>query len=221
MENTKLYKKMYDIMCEVETIEKAMTVGSGSYSYQAVSEKEVLNKIKPLFKKHKLIIFPIDGEIEDLALAYLKTSKGKEEHTIRAITKLKVQYRIVDIESGESQDVVGFGNGADTQDKGAGKAFTYSFKSAICKSFMMFSGEDTDNTHSDDIDGKREEPIQDYDEGLPVSGNIHYCEDCAGEIHATAKSSVETLIAKSQKWYQANLCGPCSGKRYKASHPDE
>jgi len=50
--------------------------------------------------------------------------------------------------------------------------------------------------------------------------NIHYCEDCDGEIFPTAKSSVETLIAKSQKWYQANLCGSCSGKRYKASHPD-
>jgi len=50
--------------------------------------------------------------------------------------------------------------------------------------------------------------------------NIHYCEDCDGEIYATAKSSVETLIAKSQKWYQANLCGPCANKRYKAGHPD-
>ena len=65
MENLNLYKKMYLVMCESEAIEKTMTVGSGNNSYKAVSEASMLNLIKPLFKKHGLIIFPIDGTIKD------------------------------------------------------------------------------------------------------------------------------------------------------------
>lgn len=153
MDNLKLYQKIYSVMAESEAIEKSMTVGSGTNSYKAISEAAMLNLVKPLFKKHKLIIFPIEGEIKDNAMVWEKTDtyKGTVKNDLRAITELKVFYKIVDIESGESETLVGFGNGADPQDKGAGKAFTYSFKSVLSKTFMLFSGEDTDNTHSDDI----------------------------------------------------------------------
>ena len=147
-----LYEKLYNVMCESEAVEKNMTVGTGRNAYKAVSEAALLNIVKPLFKKYKLIIFPISGDIAESVTVYNKTDyDGKTAESQRAITQLKVMYRIVDIESGEHQDVVGFGNGADPQDKGAGKAFTYSFKNALSKTFMLFSGEDTDNTHSEDI----------------------------------------------------------------------
>lgn len=149
-----LYEKLYNVMCESEPLEKNMTVGSGKNSYKAVSESDLLNIIKPLFKKYKLIIFPIDGDIKDHVMQFEKTDyEGKQQKNLRAMTELKVKYRILDIETGEHQDVIGFGNGADPQDKGAGKAFTYSFKNVLSKTFMLFSGEDTDNTHSDDIYG--------------------------------------------------------------------
>lgn len=143
-----IFEKMYNVMCEAEAIEKNMTVGTGSNSYKAVSEAEILNTVKPLFKKHRLIIFPVDGTMKDNAMVY---TKKDNENAMRAVTELKVTYRIVDIDSKEHQDVVGFGNGADSQDKGAGKAFTYSLKNALSKTFMLFSGEDTDNDHSDDL----------------------------------------------------------------------
>lgn len=161
MENMNLYKKMYAVMNESEAIEKNMTVGSGKNSYKAVSEAAMLNMIKPLFKKYKLIVFPIEGDIQDNALVWEKTDYEKNvKNDLRAITELKVFYKIVDIETGENEILVGFGNGADPQDKGAGKAFTYSFKSMLSKTFMLFSGEDTDNTHSDDI-GKEDKPKAD------------------------------------------------------------
>ena len=140
-------------MEESEAVEKGMTVGSGKNSYKAVSESTMLNLIKPLFKKYKLIIFPVDGDIKDNTLVWEKTDsyKGTIANNLRAITELKVMFKIVDTESGESELLVGFGNGADSQDKGAGKAFTYSYKSVLSKTFMLFSGEDTDTQHSDDI----------------------------------------------------------------------
>ena len=153
MENLKLYQKMYAVMNESEAIEKSMTVGSGNNSYKAVSEASMLNLIKPLFKKHKLIVFPIDGEISENVMIWEKTDtyKNTVSNNLRAITQLKVKYKIVDTESGENEILIGFGNGADPQDKGAGKSSTYSFKNMLSKTFMLFSGEDTDNTHSDDI----------------------------------------------------------------------
>lgn len=148
-----LYEKMFAVMNESEAVEKSMVVGSGNNSYKAVSEAAMLNLVKPLFKKYKLIIFPIDGDINEIVNVYNKTDKYKStiEESQRAITQLKVTFRIMDTESKEFQDVVGFGNGADSQDKGAGKSFTYSLKNALSKTFMLFSGEDTDNEHSDDI----------------------------------------------------------------------
>lgn len=142
-----LYEKIYKVMCDTEAIEKKLQVGN----YKAVGEKEVLNMIKPLFKKHKLIIFPVDGEMTEQNSIYESTYKNEVTTKTRNVTQLKVFYKIVDVETGESEQIVGFGNGADPQDKGSGKAFTYSLKVALSKTFMLFSGEDTDNTHSDDI----------------------------------------------------------------------
>ena len=143
-----LATKIYNVMCDTASIEKNLTVGSNSNSYKAIGEKAVLNMIKPLFKKHKLILIPKDGDISENLFEYVD---GYGKNKLRAITQLKIVFTIVDVETGESVDIVGFGNGADVQDKGSGKAFTYALKTALSKTFMLFSGEDTDNHHSDDI----------------------------------------------------------------------
>jgi hypothetical protein len=148
-----LYEKIYNVMNESEGLEKDLTVGSGSSSYKAVGEKEVLNMLKPLFKKHKLIVFPVDGDISEQNSVFESTYKDEVTTKTRNVTQIKVKFKIVDVETGESETLIGFGNGADSQDKGSGKAFTYAFKTMLSKTFMLFSGEDTDNTHSDDIGG--------------------------------------------------------------------
>jgi hypothetical protein len=148
-----LYEKIYSVMNESAGLEKDLTVGSGASSYKAVGEKEVLNMLKPLFKKHKLIVFPVDGDISEQNSVFDTTYKDEVTTKTRNVTQIKVKFKIVDVETGESEILMGFGNGADSQDKGSGKAFTYAFKTMLSKTFMLFSGEDTDNTHSDDIGG--------------------------------------------------------------------
>lgn len=142
-----LYEKIYAVMCDTESIDKSMTVGYGNNSYKAVSEKDMLNMIKPLLKKHRLVCLPVAGEMHE-SCETVETAKGA---TVRAITSLVAQWKIVDIDTGESEILYGFGQGADTQDKGAGKAYTYAYKNMFSKTFCIFSGEDTDNTHSDEI----------------------------------------------------------------------
>ena len=149
-----LATKLFNVFSKTEGLVKDLSVGKGINQYKAVGEKAVLNMLKPLLKEQKLIIIPKDGDINENILEYID---GYGKNKLRAITQLKVYFTIVDCDTGEGVDIVGFGNGADSQDKGSGKAFTYAFKGALQKTFMSFSGEDTDNTHSDDI-GKDKAP---------------------------------------------------------------
>jgi hypothetical protein len=146
-----LYEKIYNIMNESGALEKDKVVGSGTNAYKAVSESEVLNMLKPLFKKHRLVVFPVSGDISEISQTWTGEYNGKTETKSRNITQLKANFKIVDIDTGESETLVGFGNGADSQDKGSGKAFTYAYKTMLSKTFMLFSGDDTDNEHSDNI----------------------------------------------------------------------
>lgn len=197
-----LYEKMYQVMCDTEEVKKDLVVGTGNNSYKAIGEKEVLNMLKPLFKKYKLIVFPIDGEITEQNSIYESTFKNEVTTKTRNVTQLKVKYKIVDIETGENETIIGFGNGADSQDKGSGKAFTYSFKVALSKTFMLFSGEDTDNTHSDDIDKApqklQEKQKQQGNTNTPTTDNI------------TTQMLID--MAKSKGFTEEQIC-----KKYKVT----
>ena len=132
MDNKKLYEKLYQIMCKTKALPKDMSVAN---QYKAISEAVVLNEIKPLLKEYNVIIFPVEVSTRQ---------DGK-------LTMLEAKFKVVDVDSGEFEIIATAGNGADTQDKGSGKALTYAYKALLQKTFMLFSGEDTDNTHSDDI----------------------------------------------------------------------
>lgn len=152
-----LYKKMHDVMCETEAIEKKVDVGWGKNAYKAVGEKEVLNMMKPLFKKYGLIMFPIEMNPVDR----VDNFHTKDGESSRLMTQVSPKFKLVDIETGEFEIIASIGNGVDTQDKASGKALTYSLKVALQKTFMLFSGEDTDTTFSDDITEQQTKPISD------------------------------------------------------------
>lgn len=151
---TGLYKKIHAVMCETEGIEKNLTVGFGGNAYKAVGEASVLNEIKPLLKKHGLVLFPIELDVDE-KMDVFDTAKGS---TTRLMTQVKAKYKICDIDTGEFEILETIGNGVDTQDKASGKAMTYALKVLLQKTFMLFSGEDTDNEHSDAITDKNTAP---------------------------------------------------------------
>jgi hypothetical protein len=196
-----LYEKIYNIMVESEGLEKDLTVGSGTNSYRAVGEKEVLNMLKPLFKKYKLIVFPVDGDISEQNSTFESEYNGKISTKTRNVTQVKVNFKIVDTETGEFETLVGFGNGADSQDKGSGKAFTYAYKTMLSKTFMLFSGEDTDNTHSDDISKgaptTKKEPLKTETKPSARSQALYNIATSKGITIASVVSSVRKNFNKS------------------------
>lgn len=205
-----LHEKMFNVMNETAGLEKNLQVGTGKSSYKAIGEAEVLNMMKPLFKKHHLIIFPVDGDITEHNSTFEAEYEGKTTIKTRNVTQLKVKFKIVDIDTGESECLMSFGNGADSQDKGSGKAFTYALKSVLSKTFMLFSGEDTDNEHSDDIGNQGfKKPLQKaptlpptLPPKQPADEPKPHCKKCNDEIS-------QKVHDYSVKLYKAPLCQKC------------
>ena len=98
-ENPNLYKKIQLVSIEVMNIEKDMTVGTGNYSYKAVSDNQVTLAIKRAEEKHKLISIPIKQELVNSEI--VRTQKGDKEN-LTFVENIKMTVRIIDIENTES-----------------------------------------------------------------------------------------------------------------------
>lgn len=151
-------KAVLAVMREVKNIEKSMTVGSGNMSYKGVPDFEVKKIIGESMAKNGLCVMPIDIEESTQIDRWEETSGGYVKQKQSIFTKAKVKFLLLH-ESGESQEIVGYGHGVDSQDKGSGKATTYALKYAMLYTFFVPTGkiDDSDNTHSDSILTKKKE----------------------------------------------------------------
>lgn len=179
-----LIKAVIAVMNEVKGIEKSMTVGNGNSSYKGVPDKEVKKILGQSMAKHGLCILPTgikpNIKIERWEEADY-SGKIKTKQTI--FTEVTATYLLMH-ESGESQEISGYGHGVDAQDKGAGKATTYALKYALLYSFLVPTGDidDADSTHS-----------QEYSVKANVSFDASMVNDCHTEqelikLHAKYKS---------------------------------
>lgn len=77
-------------------------------------------------------------------------------------------YRLVNVENPEEYiDIASCGDGADSQDKGSGKAMTYAFKYMWLRAFALPTGEDPDKISSAELDEKLKYVCADC--GIPIS----------------------------------------------------
>ena len=149
-----LHKAIVLVMQDVKNVDKAMTVGSGNFSYKGVADKDVKQIIGQSMAKHGLTCMPIKIEptttIErwQETTNYNNTPQVKQKQSV--FTEVLVTYKITHADTGETIDIMGYGHGADAMDKSAGKATTYALKNALLYTFLVPTGaiDDTDNTHS-------------------------------------------------------------------------
>ena len=154
MEN--LAKAILCVMKDVKGIDKTLTVGTGNSSYKGVPDQEVKKILGESMAKNGICVLHIEideqtqiDRWEEVDQYSKETPKAvKQKQTV--FTKVKTKYLLLH-ESGESQVIVGYGHGVDSQDKGAGKATTYALKYAMLYSFFVPTGkiDDTDTDHSD------------------------------------------------------------------------
>lgn len=172
----KLHAKLAKIMSEISYIQKDQQVSYGSTNYKAATERAVLNAVRPKLVEQGLLILPVRGEVTPI-----QSAKGAY------VTSVGVTYAVIDSESGESMELWSTGQGHDSSDKGAGKAFTYATKYLLLKMFLLETGDDPDIQASDqNVDDEAKAASRDlYDELIGKVDTLA----AAGRLSATDQGS--------------------------------
>ena len=136
-----IYEKIAAIMQAVQYLAKDDNVEFGKTKYKALSEEKVTSIMRKELVNHKLVVFPI----------------AQTTHREGQITHVDVVYRMVNVENPEEYiEIASCGDGADTQDKGSGKAMTYAFKYMWLRTFALPTGEDPDKISSAELDDRQQ-----------------------------------------------------------------
>jgi len=145
-----IYKKILNVMKEVQNLQKDMEVGQGQYSYRAISESKVTGEVRKSLIKHGLVFH--QSEILKNDLIQVASPDGKTKF----VSLVTVRYHLIDAEEDKPIPlaVESIGSGIDSQDKATGKALTYAYKYMLLRLFAIPTGEDPDRKASVDSEGK-------------------------------------------------------------------
>lgn len=185
-----IYEKIAAIMQDVQYLAKDDHVKFGQTSYKALSEEKVTSIMRSELLKYKLVVFPIEQNA---------SRSGNISH-------VDVKYRMVNVENPEEYiEIASAGDGADTQDKGSGKAMTYAFKYMWLRTFALPTGEDPDKISSDELDAKAAQAMEQRQ---------IICEQCGKDVYPVKKRNGEIwaaadMEAYSRRKFGACLCGDC------------
>jgi hypothetical protein len=141
MSEVGLYKKISQVMRDVSYLSKDDDIAFGNTKYKAISEEKVTSTLRESLINNGLVILPFEQT----------ASKNGN------ISSVNTKYKIVDIDTGQYEVLASSGEGADTQDKGVGKAMTYAYKYMLLRTFAIPTGEDPDKVSSAELDAKQRE----------------------------------------------------------------
>lgn len=147
-----IYEKMSAITNDIAVVNKNLRVGEGKSSYKAVGEADVLAAVRPAEQKYGVYSYPYDREIvESFVITREKSYNGTVSKSEYLFMRVKTTYRFVNVEKPDEYiDIIGYGDGIDTNDKAPGKAVTYSDKGALLKAYKIMSGDDPDQKISEE-----------------------------------------------------------------------
>jgi hypothetical protein len=182
-------------MQDIQYLQKDDKVSTGaSGSYKAMSEEKVTQVVRESLIANGLVILPV-------AQSHNREELRDKESVLKGyLSIVDTQYKIIDIETGQFELLASSGSGADSQDKGVGKAMTYSYKYLLLRTFAIPTGEDPDKVSSATLDEQHEKEKQkaaeEDDKLLPqlkakwqtLAGNL----DGFEEWHSKKKSEGQT-----------------------------
>lgn len=204
MENN-IFKRMAAITSELQTVAKNLDVSTGGKnSYKAVSERDILDAVKPMEDKHGVYSYPVSREImESNILESESEYQGKVTKKTTFMTRIKTIYRFVNVDKPEEYiETTTFAEGIDAQDKGSGKAMTYADKYALMKAYKISTGDDPDQNGSVE---------QHYTKKAEAKCK---CEECGADIVSTKTKygnmwDASEIVAYSERRYGRKLCPNC------------
>ena len=146
-----IYEKMSAITAEIGVVEKNLNVKVNSNSsYKAVSERDVLDAVKPIEQKYRVYSYPANRKIVDRDVLTKETEyNGTITRTNTLFMRVETVYRFVNIDKPDQFiETTVYGDGLDTGDKASGKAMTYADKYALMKAYKLSTGDDPDKEAS-------------------------------------------------------------------------
>lgn len=198
MENTKIAKKLVNVMIECGHIAKN---GLNSYhQYKYATAEDVLLKVNTALTKNKIasIVIP-----EITSMVDVTNLKGNTEHLVT----VNVQIKLIDSESGECVDLFGIGSGQDAGDKAVMKAQTAAIKYAYMMSLCIATGDDPEaDTKTDEnssIGNKGSKVVNNVKKISAIKKSVTICANCGEEI------SSDRVIQFSMAKYNKPLCMEC------------
>lgn len=154
-EKPNLYQKISKVMQDIQYLQKDDKVSTGaSGSYKAMSEEKVTQVVRESLITNGLVILPV-------AQSHNREELRDKESVLKGyLSIVDTQYKIIDIETGQFEMLASSGTGADSQDKGVGKAMTYSYKYLLLRTFAIPTGDDPDKVSSASLDEQHEKEKQ-------------------------------------------------------------
>lgn len=203
-----IYQKMAAITAELNAVAKNLKVGEGRSSYKAVGEADVLAAVKPLEQKHGVYSFPASRTVIDRdVITTKKTYNGQESETSKFFMRVETLYRFVNIDDpNDFLDIVTYGDGIDSGDKSPGKAMTYGDKYALLKAYKIITGDDPDQTMSEDAKISTRPKLSGYT-----------CEECGSDIedYFDGRDTIPAaaMAKRSRERYGSVFCIKCARKK--------
>lgn len=202
MSEKNIFQRMAAITAELQTVAKNLEVSTGGgKGYKAVSERDIIDAVKPLESKHGVYSYPVCRSTEASELLESESEyNGKVSKKTTFYSRIKTVYRFVNIDDPEDYiETEVYSVGIDSQDKGDGKAMTYADKYALMKAYKISTGDDPDQDPSREThyDAKPIKPV--------IGGNKDIyptCADCGKKIS-------EKVHDWSVKKYGRPLCMDC------------
>ena len=211
MSTLNIYQRMAAITAELQTVAKNLNVDTGKgKGYKAVSERDVIDAVKPLEAKHGVYSYPASRRVlESAALESESEWNGKVTKKTTFFERIETVYRFVNTDDPtDFIETTTFAEGIDSQDKGSGKAMTYADKYALMKAYKISTGDDPDQTASEDVN---------YTSKATPAPK---CADCGGLIFPVKKRdgtmwSVNDMAEYSRRRFDRCLCADCMKKAEK------
>lgn len=202
MSEKNIYQRMAAITADLQTVAKNLSVETGrGKSYKAVSERDIIDAVKPLEIKHGVYSYPAERHVlESQILESENEYQGKVTKKTTFYERIKTVYRFCNIDNPtEYIETTTFAEGIDSQDKGSGKAMTYADKYALMKAYKISTGDDPDQTAS-------------TDERYTQTALI--CADCGSKLESIRLKDGRVwtpadVARNSQKSYGRCLCKDC------------
>ncbi len=201
MEN--ISKAIIEVMNAVNWVAKNMIVWSWNSTYKGVSDKDVKQVIRDAMIANWLSILPTDVQSK------LQIDRWEEEDSYKPGTKKTKQSIFTEVTtkyilihtSWEKIEIAWYGQGVDTQDKGAGKATTYALKNTLLNMFLIPTGVDTDDTHSEACDVPKTKAKAKV---KPLYENFKNMEEKWTELVKSGDKTPESILATIENVFEVS-----------------